>query len=348
MRQTKNILIAPLNWGLGHAARCVPIIRQLQSEGHRIIIASDGDALQFLQEEFPDLTFEALPGYDITYARKPFWNKWHLLRQLPHIIKTMQAERKVTDLLVEKYHVNRIISDNRFGVYSKKVPSVYITHQLRVLSGATTWLTTYFHQKIYQKYDEIWVPDLAGKPNLSGRLGHPRNVPEQVKYIGPLSRMVHHKVPKKYDVLVILSGPEPQRSLLEEKLLAELSQLALKTALVQGRVKGPRIQTSIRGIDVYNYLTAKDLESLINRSDSVILRSGYTSIMDMAIMQKKVLLIPTPGQPEQAYLAEYLALNFGILYQKQQNISLNNDLFSRLSFFKITPATLNVNKNLKL
>ena len=348
MRQTKNILIAPLNWGLGHAARCIPIIKNLQQQGHRIIIASDGAALAFLKAEFPDLSFEKLPAYHITYARKPRLNIWHLWRQMPHVLNVIRQERQKTKALIQKHRIDVLISDNRFGVYAPQVKSIYITHQLQVLSGPLTWLTTWVHAKIYKKFDEIWVPDLRGTPNLSGRLGHPQTLPDKVKYIGALSRMVPRDAPQQYDVLAILSGPEPQRHLLEEKLLGALSQLALKTALVQGRVKGPKTQTSIQGVDVYNYLTTKDLESLINRSESIILRSGYTSIMDMAVMQKKVLLIPTPGQPEQVYLAKHLTLNFEILFQNQQNIVLNQDLFLRLTPFKIAPATLNVDKNLKL
>ena len=348
MRQTKNILIAPLNWGLGHAARCIPIIKNLQQQGHHIIIASDGAALTFLQAEFPDLSFEKLPAYHITYARKPRLNIWHLWRQIPHILNAIRQERQKTQALIQKYGIDILISDNRFGVYAPQVKSIYITHQLQVLSGPLTWLSTWIHAQIYKKFDEIWVPDLSGNPNLSGRLGHPRILPDKVNYIGPLSRMARREVSPEYDVLAILSGPEPQRYLLEEKLLSILSQLDLKSALVQGRVEGQKTQTSIQGVTVYNYLTTQDLESLINRSENIILRSGYTSIMDMVVMQKKVLLIPTPGQPEQEYLAKHLALNFGILFQKQQDIVLNRDLFFRLSPFKTAAATLNINKNIRL
>jgi len=324
LSKSENILIAPLNWGLGHAVRCIPIIQQLQSEEHRIIIASDGDALHFLQKEFPGLTFEELPGYHITYARKSFWNKWHLLRQLPQIIKTMQAERKATDLLVEKYRINRIISDNRFGVYSKKIPSVYITHQLRVLSGVTTYLTTYFHRKIYQKYDEIWVPDREASPNLSGKLGHLDKNPENVSYIGALTRMQKKEIDKQYDILVILSGPEPQRSLLERKLLKIFQELPYKTALIQGKTGAEQTLTKLGNVSVYNYVLTGEMERLINASKVIISRSGYTSVMDLVSLQKKVIWVPTPGQTEQKYLAKHLANNYGHIFYKQSELHFDH------------------------
>jgi len=328
MRQTKNILIAPLNWGLGHATRCIPMIKKYQAEGHRIIIASDGAALKLLQKEFPDTIFETLPAYNITYARKAWLNSWHLLRQLPHILKTMQQERHVTEMLVDKYQIDTLISDNRFGVYSKKVFSVYITHQLRVLSGLTTFLTTWLHRKIYQKYDEIRVPDVAGKPNYSGKLGHLSRQNQKIKYIGIQSRMKPEKLTKKYDVLAVLSGPEPQRSLLEQKLLEVFKKTALKTALVQGLVNGTPKMINKNGTVVYNFLTSKDLEQLLNQSEIIIARSGYTSVMDLTALQKKVIWIPTPGQPEQVYLARYLSQTFDYKYVNQSQISEDNILIS--------------------
>jgi len=330
MRQTKNILIAPLNWGLGHATRCIPMIKKYQAEGHRLIIASDGVALQLLQKEFPDAIFETLPAYNITYARKSWLNSWHLLRQLPHILKTIRQERQLTESLVDKYQIDTLISDNRFGVYSKKVFSVYITHQLKVLSGLTTFLTTWLHQKIYQKYDEIRVPDVAGTPNYSGKLGHLSVQNQKIKYIGIQSRMKPEKLTKKYDVLAVLSGPEPQRSLLEQKLLEVFNKLSLKTALVQGLVTGTPDVKNKNGTDVYNYLTSNDLERLLNQSEIIIARSGYTSIMDLTVLQKKVIWIPTPGQPEQVYLAQYLSQNPHYKFVDQSQIHFLEILIPKL------------------
>ncbi len=331
MRQSKNILIAPLNWGLGHATRCIPIIKDLQQQGHRIIIASDGGALKLLQGEFPELEFEKLPAYQITYAKQSWLNRWHLLKQLPHIIRTIRKERRLTDVLVKKHQLGLIISDNRFGVFSKEVKSIYITHQLKVLSGWTTKLTTWIHAKIYNKYDEIWVPDLAGKPNLSGKLSHfSKSINNKIKYIGILSRMKPKELPKKYDVLAILSGAEPQRSQLEKILLEKLKTLNLKIALVRGVIDNKKDVENQYDITIFNYVTGKELEQLINQSEAVICRSGYTSVMDMAVMHKKVLMIPTPGQDEQQYLARHLAENFQIKILRQKDLQLGRYLLDRL------------------
>jgi len=324
MRQSKNILIAPLNWGLGHATRCIPIIKDLQQQGHRIIIASDGGALKLLQDEFPELEFENLPAYRITYAQHSWLNRWHLLKQVPHIIRTMKQERQITDDLVKRYQLDLIISDNRFGVFSKEVKSIYITHQLKVLSGWTTKLTTWIHAKIYNRYNEIWVPDVAGKPNLSGKLGHDSKMNrKKIKYIGILSRMKPKILPKKYDILAILSGPEPQRSQLENILLEKFQTLNLKIVLVRGVIDNKKDVEYQHNITIFNYRTGKELEQLINQSDVIVCRSGYTSVMDMAVMRKKILMIPTPGQYEQQYLARHLAENFQIKILRQEKIILD-------------------------
>ncbi len=336
MRQSKNILIAPLNWGLGHAARCIPIIKDLQRQGHHIIIASDGGALKLLQEEFPQLEFEKLPAYNITYAKISWLNRWHLLKQLPHIIRTMKQERQLTYQLIKKYDLDLIISDNRFGVYSKDVKSVYITHQLKVLSGWATKITTWFHAKIYKKYDEIWVPDVAGKPNLSGKLGHFSKINnDKIKYIGILSRMTAKALPKKYDVLAILSGPEPQRSQLEKILLKQFKTLDLKTGIIRGIVSKNKNVENQHNTTIYNYVTGKELEQLVNQSEAVICRSGYTSVMDMASMHKKVLMIPTPGQDEQQYLAQHLAEIFQIKIVEQKHLWIDFDVLNQLTHLNL-------------
>ncbi len=322
MSQPKNILIAPLNWGLGHATRCIPIIRKYDRQGHRIIIASDGAALQLLQKEFPHLSFVSLPGYNITYARRPWYNSLHLLRQLPHIWQTMRAEQKQTAQLIDQYAIDFLISDNRFGVYSKRVKSVYITHQLRVMSGLWTFLTTFLHARIYQKYDEIWVPDTVGNDNLSGKLGHLSQTDFPIKYIGIQTRMQPAKMPVKYQYLAVLSGPEPQRRLFEQILLKEFEKAGNKVALIQGKMAETPTCITRGMVDIYNYVTTESLQNLLNRSDIIIARSGYTSVMDLHALRKKVIWVPTPGQPEQKYLARYLARKYGHKVQTQDNFKL--------------------------
>ncbi len=302
----KRILVAPLNWGFGHATRSIPIINALISNGYHPIIASDGVALKLLQKEFPNVSSIELPAYNITYARKSNHFKLKLLKDLPKLIKTIKAEKEVINQIVDMQNISGIISDNRFGVYSKKVPSVFITHQLHVLSGNTTWLSTKIHQKIIEKFDMCWVPDFENQPNLSGKLGHPYMFNLPTKYIGPLSRFEKKTTKTTNDILVLLSGPEPQRTLLEEKLLKELMPFQGNIIFVKGIVEHVQTVKVLVNITIYNFMTSDLLEKTINESALVISRSGYTTVMDLAKLNKKAFFIPTPGQFEQEYLAKRL------------------------------------------
>lgn len=304
---SKKVLIAPLNWGLGHATRCIPIINALQQEGFEPVIASDGAALSLLKKEFPLLETKELPSYNIEYAKKASNFKLKMLINSPKIANAINAEKKMTKKILESDQYYGIISDNRMGVRHKSVPSVFITHQLTVLSGNTTNISTRLHNKYIKKFDVCWVPDMADNPNLSGELGHPKRNQLPVTYLGPLSRFEHQVLPKKYDIMVLLSGPEPQRSILEKKLFQEFEKSDKSIVFVRGVIED-RHQTYVKNnITVHNYLTGKALENAINSSNLIISRSGYTTVMDLAKLKKKAFFIPTPGQFEQEYLAERLA-----------------------------------------
>ena len=306
MIRNKTILVAPLNWGLGHATRCIPIIRLLEDEGNKVIMASDGASLKLLKKEFPNTTAIELPGYGISYPLKGVHFKTKLLANSPQLLKAIRKERKVLDHLITKHQIEGVISDNRLGLSTNKVPTVFITHQLKVLSGKTTWLSTYIHNMYIKRFDECWVPDYEGSLNLSGVMGHPKKKVIPTTYIGPLSRMIATEEDIKYKAIALLSGPEPQRSLLEQKLLLELKKISGKVLIVQGIVeKRPRTITK-GNMEIVNFLTTPLLEKAINSSEFVISRSGYTTIMDLACMGKKAFFIPTPGQAEQEYLAKRL------------------------------------------
>lgn len=302
----KRILVAPLNWGLGHATRCIPLIQALQNHNFEPVIACDGIALKLLQKEFPELETVELPSYHITYAKKGQFFKLKMLQNSPKLIKAIKAEKKATKTIVVNYKIGGILSDNRLGVYSRDIPSVFVTHQLRVLSGNTTWLSTKMHQKIIKRFDECWLPDSVGEDNLSGKLGHTDGIGIPVKHLGPLSRFRKLDIPFTYDLMVLLSGPEPQRTLLQNLLLKELDNYKGKVLFVKGIVDGAS-KASVSGNMVsYNFMTTKALEKAINESKIVLSRSGYTTIMDLAKLDKKAFFIPTPGQFEQEYLAERL------------------------------------------
>jgi uncharacterized protein (TIGR00661 family) len=303
------ILIAPLNWGLGHATRCIPIIRKLLKKGFKVVIASDTEALTLLQREFPELTTETLPAYNISYTKNPRWFKWRLMAQMPTIVKVMRAEATVTKVLVKKHGITGIISDNRFGVRHPGIPSVFITHQIQVLSGWSTPITSWLHQRIIKRFDQCWVPDYEGQDALSGALSQDPEFKFPTAYFGPISRIKNQNRNPSIDLLILLSGPEPQRSILENIMREKFKNYKKKVVMVCGVVQDTQSLEVVDGIEIHNFLTSSALEALINQSKLVISRSGYTTVMDLAKTKTPAFFIPTPGQYEQEYLAKRLSQN---------------------------------------
>jgi len=332
MSKTVNILVAPLNWGLGHATRCIPIIQALLADGYHVIMASDGIALELLQKEFPHLHAIKLPSYNIEYPEKRQHFKRKMLSNIPKIGKAIRKEHKALNDILEQYNIDGVISDNRLGLYTSKVPTVFITHQLQVLSGKTTGATTFLHKRFIKRFDECWVPDYKGNTNLSGILGHPKKTAYPIQYIGPLSRISKEEIPTRYDTLVILSGPEPQRSILETVLLTELKRYNGSVLFVRGVVEEEEVRMQQKNIEIVNFLTSDKLTTAMNSAGFVIARSGYTTIMDVAALQKKVFFIPTPGQPEQEYLAKRLKEKGIAPYSKQEDFKVKD--LAKLSVYK--------------
>ena len=336
----KTILVAPLYWGLGHAARCIPIINALLSHNYNVLLGSDGAALLFLRKEFPSLSFVELPSYNIVYPKKGNYFKWKMILNLPSIQKAILSEKKLVRELVSEAKIDGIISDNRFGVRNNKVPSVFITHQLNVLTGNTTFLSSKIHQRIINKFDQCWVPDIDSEENLSGKLGRLKKPEQAIQYIGPISRFQKRKLPIKHDILALISGPEPQRTLFENKLMEAFKLSEKSIVLVRGVVEEVQKTNTIDNICVVNFMLSSELEKTINESKVVVSRSGYTTILDLTTLDKKAFFIPTPGQYEQIYLAKRLK-NLGMAPScKQENFNVKqldeiND-YSGLEVFKTT------------
>lgn len=326
-QKNRRILLAPLDWGLGHATRCIPIVRSLQENGHEVVLAADGAAAALLRSEFPGIEIKTLKGYGIKYSKNASL-LGTILQQLPGILKSIRYEQQWLNDLLQQEQFHLIISDNRPGFYSKQVPSVYITHQLLINSGQGKWLNRLL-QKVHSRYMKnfraVWVPDLAGKENLAGELAHPAKPLVQPVYLGLLSRMKVTACETKFDLMILLSGPEPQRTILEEKLIAPLSSLTIPVLLVRGL---PQKNNSIlqlpSHITVRNHLPAASLQEAICSSQLIVCRSGYTTLMDLIRLKKKAVLIPTPGQPEQEYLAKYMQQQRLFPFIKQTDISLQN------------------------
>ncbi len=324
MKLHKTILVAPLNWGLGHATRSIPIIYALIAEGFEVILASDGMALTLLQKEFPQLESIELPSYKIEYAKKAKRFKWKMLLRSPKVLKAIRQEREQLKSLVKAKKIDGVISDNRLGLYHSEIPTVFITHQLQVLSGSTTRLTSAMHRNYIKKFDECWVPDFAEESNLSGKLGHPKKFEIPVKYIGALSRLEPVETTSSYDIMVLLSGPEPQRTELEELLMHELKHYKGQVLFVRGVVEEEQTVTRKEQVKIVNFMETEDLQKALCASDLIICRSGYTTVMDLYKLKKKAFFIPTPGQTEQEYLAKRLH-NLGIIpYKDQEKFSLKD------------------------
>jgi uncharacterized protein (TIGR00661 family) len=220
-------------------------------------------------------------------------------------------------------------------VFSKKIPSVFITHQLNVLTGNTTWISSKMHQFIIRKYTECWVPDRDEKPNLTGKLGHLKNPDAKIRYIGPLSRLRVLDIPKKYDLMVILSGPEPQRGMLESQLRDDMQRFKGNIIFICGKVEARQKNEQLGNITFYNFMTTDQLEIAFNESEKVLCRSGYTTIMDLAKLGKKAFFIPTPGQYEQEYLAKKLKREGWVPFAKQEDFQVGNLL--EIDIFKGLP-----------
>lgn len=307
-----RILVAPLDWGLGHATRCIPIIRELLSQGAEVVLAGEGAQEQLLKAEFPGLLFLSLPGYRVSYARTASGLAWKMIRQGWKMKRAIRNEQQWLQWAVEEYSLDGVISDNRYGLYHKNIPAVFITHQLTIRSPWGRWTETILQKRNYNyinRFSECWVPDLEGTGNLAGELSHPQRKPKtQLKYIGWLSRCKKTGVEKKANhLLCILSGPEPQRSILENKLIEEISRYNGTATVVRGLPGNSSVIPSTNMIRFHNHLTAEELNTEMEAAVFIISRSGYSTVMDAAALGKKCIFIPTPGQTEQEYLGEYLS-----------------------------------------
>jgi len=314
--------VAPLNWGLGHATRCIPVIKALIKYDFQPILAGDGDSIRLLRQEFPELTYYELPSTEVVYAEKGNFLKYKLLAQAPKLMRAVKLEKKRTQEIHKLEKLSGIISDNRFGVRSDDIPSIYITHQLQVLSGATTALSSQYHRQIINKFKECWVPDFESN-ELAGKLSKPGKGKLALKYIGPLSRFSRHPQNKRWDIVAVLSGPEPQRGILEAKIKEELRSYSGKSLIVKGVVEGKQKMESEGNLTIVNFMLHEELCDVIEQGELILSRSGYSSVMDLYELGAKAYFIPTPGQFEQEYLAEHLKQKGYADFSEQASFYLN-------------------------
>ncbi len=318
-------MVAPLDWGLGHATRCIPIIHALMHQGIEVWAAAEGAQQILLQQEFPGLRVLPLKGYGINYSKKKSLLPFKLLTQLPRLLGLISYERKWLQQTIETHAIDLVISDNRYGLCSNKIPCIFITHQLTI-KAPYQWLEAILQRINYSyinKFTACWVPDAEGENNIAGELSHPRQMPKvPVHYIGLLARFHKTGAEKKYDRCIVLSGPEPQRTFLEHQIMCSLPQLEGKTLFVRGKPGSEERLQSGKQYQVENHLPTAALQEAFLQSEWIICRSGYTTIMELMALEKKSILIPTPGQTEQEYLARELTKKNYAFCVKQRSFDL--------------------------
>jgi UDP-N-acetylglucosamine transferase subunit ALG13 len=335
-----RILVAPLDWGLGHATRCIPLIYELLRQDCDVWLAGEGSQEALLKQEFPELPFLFLKGYRVRYSRSASGMLWNIFSQTNKILHAIKQENKWLKKMVAEHGFDAVISDNRYGLNHSTIPCIFITHQLNIKSPLGKWPERWL-QKINYKYinrfAECWVPDEAEENNLAGELSHPLKRPHiPLRYIGPLSRFknsnelshsplepvpIHLEAGAKDHLLIILSGPEPQRTILENKIIKDIAHYNGAATIVRGLPGALTLIPSTNTIKFYNHLPAEELNKEMNNAEYIISRSGYSTIMDITKLQKKSILIPTPGQTEQEYLAKYL-------HEKKIALSISQNSFS--------------------
>ncbi len=328
MTQGKKILVAPLDWGLGHATRCTSLVRKLKMEGNEVWIAATGSGLAFLKKQFPDNNFLSdIPAYNIQYNGSGSFQR-QMLRQVPKILRAIRAENRWLDGIITSHHFEEIYSDNRYGLWTQKIPCHFITHQIFVrVPWYGKWAADYLVKYFISKYTSCLIPDVEGANNLSGELSH-GEIPKNCKYIGWLSRFESFQKGEEksnsfeYDVAAILSGPEPQRSILEENLLRIFAEGNIKAVVICGQPEQTFDETK-KTVRRISHLEDVEFVDVLLRSQNIICRSGYSTLMDLHFLGKKAILIPTPGQTEQEYLAQYLGEK-GWHYLAQKELTLQN------------------------
>ena len=319
-----KILVAPLNWGLGHASRCVPLVQQFIDEGHEVIIAGDGVSLTLLRRHFPKLRYVYLAPLNLRYG-KGKRQVWAMVKAMPHLLSWAMKDHAILQAVLREERFDMVLSDNRFGLYPSKkskeanpnLRSVYMTHQLHIfLPRGWRWLERLaerLHARVCAKYNEVWVPDYEEiERSLSGELGHPkisgfRIQDSEVRYIGPQSRFKPYRDVRtdSYDIVAVLSGLEPQRTILEREIAVRYAGKEERVLIVQGLLNRPNTRMKRGNITLVPYLGDEELAGVLHGARHIIARSGYSTIMDLETLGvlEKAELIPTPGQSEQEYLA---------------------------------------------
>lgn len=337
--ESLHILVCPLDWGLGHASRCIPVIRDLSAAGHKVTIAGYGRSFILLQKEFPDLERVEIRGFSPSYPRSGNM-VMHLFLLLPQFIYSIFSEHHHLKKLQKERNFDIIISDNRYGLCLKNIKSILITHQVMIKTPAWLRFAEYplyrLSRKLILRFDECWVPDSSIAPGLSGDLSHRFSLPSNSRFIGPLSRFQ----PEKFSdntrpdsgITAIISGPEPQRSIFEDLLVKQLTEMKIPATIIGGKTENEQITETKGLLKMISHTTTDETSAILATSALVICRSGYSSAMDMAVTGSTALFVPTPGQTEQKHLAQLYYSTGKAYFKNQENLNLKKDIYKAMVY----------------
>ncbi|MCX6281811.1 MAG: glycosyltransferase [Bacteroidetes bacterium] len=309
-------LVCPLDWGIGHATRCVPVIGMLQAQGFKVIVAADKRPYEFFRTEYPEVELMRFPGMKVRYpsgsAMAPA-----MAATIPALLLSISKEHKLLAKLVKETNARLVVSDNRYGCWHPYVKSVFMTHQLNIqLPSFLKCLSPVLRKINYSfinKYSECWIPDAEDEGGLSGRLSHCIKLPGNCHFIGPLTRFAAQIAEPATlpcppaDIFAMISGPEPQRSKLESIIINQLKKTTYTAIIAGGRTGATGTKVIGDRIHIFPHLSTALMKYYIEKADHVICRSGYSTLMDLAALGKTAILVPTPGQTEQEYLAGRLS-----------------------------------------
>ena len=325
-----KVLFGVCSWGLGHAVRDLPFIKKMLQAGHSVTVIGKGRSLKLIKDELGDECFyHEVPDYTPVYSEKNF-SVPKFVARLPAYLSEIAKEHERTKQLVNSNGYDRIISDSRFGVYHPEIPSFFIFHQLRFIPPVRIEVfervTEGFNYLFRKNFCKFLVPDWE-KNGLSGDLSHNLRYFKKgmVEYLGPVCDLKKRDLPEDIDYFISISGPEPQRTILERKIMDQIFTLKGKIVVTLGKPEEKREKT-YSNIKVFSYLDREKQEEMMNRSRLVITRPGYTTIMELAALGKKALLIPTPGQTEQVYLANYHKEKGNFYSVSQEKLNLATDV----------------------
>ena len=329
MNKRLNIFVSPLEWGLGHAGRMIPLVRNLRAKGHNVFIGSGEEHLAFFRKEIPGLKYIVFPGFRIRYSG---WLPQYLviIVKIPMLLYHSIREHARLKKIIREHSVDIVISDSRIGLWNNKVKSVLVMHfpripfpyRFRFMEKAGICLS----KLVIKKFSYCYIPDLEGRENLTGKLSHDLTLPVNARFIGILSRFSNYAikdiaVSRKFRYLVILSGPEPQKGILKKKLFEILSRKNEQTIILGADPSSGSTEYVSGKITYLKHLPEEQMAQLLLSCDMIITRSGYTTIMELVSINRSAILIPTPGQTEQEYLAQYLSDKswFTSITQKELN-----------------------------